>query len=142
MGIARDFDPSFLMQRNFIDTSDMLIKRQALFDIGGWDERYKKYVDWNLVIRLTKYGKKFKHSPLIITDYNLHEDMKSVRVKNKGETETRFIPQWDPYDLEIELPYLNTLARTQPRIAIFSITYNRLDYTKKSFLSLQKTRPA
>jgi len=139
LGIASDFDPSLLMQRNFIDTSDVLIKRQALFDVGGWDERYKKYVDWNLWVRLCKYGKKFVRIPLIITDYYLHEDMKSVKVKTKHDSETRFAPDWDSYDLEIELPYLKNTPRDNPRVGIFSITYNRLDYTKKSFKSLKET---
>lgn len=139
LGIAKDFDPAFLMQRNFIDTSDVLIKRNALFDVGGWDERYKKYVDWNLWVRMTKYGKKFKRIPLVITDYFLHDDMKSNRVKTKGDNQLVFKPEWDPYDVEIELPYLNTAARTMPRVAVFSITYDRLSYTKKSFETLQKT---
>lgn len=139
LGISHDFDPLLLMSRNFIDTSDVLIKRKALFDVGGWDERYKKYVDWNLWIRMNKYGKKFKRVPIVITDYFLHEDMKSNRVKTKKDSQTAFVPDWDPYDLEIELPYLNTSVRTQPKVAIFTITYDRLDYTKKSFKSLKKT---
>ena len=134
-----DFDPSFLMERNFIDTSDVLMRRKAIFDIGGWDERFKKYVDWNLWVRMAKYGKKFKHVSLIITDYYLHEDMKSNRAKTKADTPLVFKPEWDQYDVEIELPYLNTSARTQPRVAIFTITYDRLAYTKKSFESLYKT---
>lgn len=139
LGISKDFDPAYLMQRNYIDTSDVLIKRKALFDVGGFDERYKKYIDWNLWVRMMKYGKKFKRVPLIITDYYLHEDMKSIKVKNKGETQNTFIPEWDVYDCEIELPYLNTKPRNEPKVGIFSITYNRLEYTKKSFESLKKT---
>ena len=44
-GFMSDFDPALLMERNFIDSSDIIVKRQALFDIGGVDERYKKYID-------------------------------------------------------------------------------------------------
>ena len=138
LGISLDFDHATLMQRNFIDTSDVLIKRQALFDVGGFDERYKKYIDWNLWVRLDKYGKHFKRAPVIITDYHLHSDMKSNRVKTKGDNPLKFVPDWDPYDLEIELPYLGTEPGV-PRIAVFSLTYNRLAYTKKSFASLHKT---
>ena len=139
LGIAMDFDPAFLMNRNFIDTSDVLIKRQALFDVGGFDERYKKYIDWNLWVRMTKYGKKFKRIPLVITNYHLHENMKSVRIKTKRDTNTVFAPDWDTYDLEIELPYLGNEPRTNPKVAVFSITYDRLAYTKKSFESLHET---
>jgi glycosyltransferase involved in cell wall biosynthesis len=138
LGFCMDFDPALLMERNFIDQSDVLIKRKAFFDIGGFDERYKKYVDWNVWVRMSKYGKRFRRVPIIITDYHLHNSMKSLTVHTKGDTYNRFVPQWDPYDLEVELPYLGK-EPTIPKVAVFSITYDRLAYTKKSFKSLQET---
>jgi len=138
LGMTSDFDPPTLMQRNFIDTSDVLVKRQALFDVGGFDERYNKYVDWNVYVRLFKDGRKFKRVPVIITDYHLHSDMKSSRIHTKGDAPGVFVPEWDPYDCEIVLPYLGNEVK-EPRVAVFSITYDRLAYTKKSFASLKKT---
>jgi glycosyltransferase involved in cell wall biosynthesis len=147
VGVYNDYSPALLMQRNYIDTSDVLMKRQAIFDIGGWDERYKKYVDWNLWVRLCKYGKTFKRIPLLITDYHLHAQMKSVTVKDRnpdGSPSTPlgsapvFRPEWDPYEVQIELPYLGKEPR-EPKVAVFTLTYNRLNYTKSSFESLRKT---
>lgn len=138
LGIARDHDPVFLMQRNYIDTSDALVKRQALFDIGGFDERYKKYIDWNLWVRMDKYGKRFKHVSMILTNYHLHQQMKSETVKTKNDTQTAFAPEWDAYDCEIVLPHLGTEI-LEPKVAVYSLTYDRLEYTKKSFKSLEKT---
>jgi glycosyltransferase involved in cell wall biosynthesis len=138
LGISMEFDPTYLMQRNFIDTSDVLIKRQTLFDVGGLDERWHKYLDWNLWVRMCKAGKKFKRVPLILTDYHLHAKMRSTNYKTKGETNTTFVPEWDPYDVEVVLPNLGNTLRI-PRVAIYSITYDRLAYTKKSFKSLNET---
>lgn len=138
VGISIDFTTDILIQRNFIDTSDVLVKRQALFDVGGFDERYKKYIDWNLWVRMMKYGKHFKRVPMILTDYHLHEDMKSNKVRTKGDTDTAFVPEWEPHDCEVVLSYLGNEVK-QPRVAIYSITYDRLDYTKKSFKSLLET---
>ena len=138
IGIAADFNPDTIMQRNYIDTSDVLVRRQLLFDVGGFDERYKKYIDWNVWVRMTKFGIRFRRVPMIITNYNLHADMKSLRVKTKHDTETVFAPEWDPFDCEIELPYLGKVI-VPPKVAIFSLTYDRLEYTKKSFKSLEAT---
>jgi glycosyltransferase involved in cell wall biosynthesis len=138
IGIAVDWNPEILMKRNFIDTSDVLIRRKCLFDVGGFDERYKKYIDWNLWVRMTKFGIRMRRIPMVITDYHLHQDMKSLKVKTKGDTPTVFAPEWDPFDIEVVLPYLGKVI-VPPNIAIFSITYDRLDYTKKSFNSLKKT---
>jgi len=138
MGFTSDFSDTLLMQRNFIDTSDVLMKRSALFDVGGWDERFKKYVDWNLWVRMAKFGKQFRRVPVLITDYHKHAGAKSVVVKDKKiDPRLEFVPEWDPVDIEVELPYLKELR--EPRVAIFTITYDRLEYTKKSFLSLQET---
>lgn len=138
VGMAHDFDPSMLMQRNFIDTSDILVRSQILRDIGGFDERFDKYVDWNVYVRMAKNGCKFKRVPSIITNYHLHSGMKSLRVKTKKDAPNIFIPDWDAYDCEIVLPYLGNEVK-EPKVAIFSLTYDRLEYTKKSFASLKKT---
>lgn len=136
LGFTSDYSDTLLMQRNFIDTSDVLMKRSALFDVGGWDERYKKYVDWNLWVRMAKFGKQFKRVPVVITEYHLHDDMKSMKVKDVNPVEGQFVPEWDSRDVEVELPYLKDLKL--PNVAIFMITYDRLNYTKLAIESLYK----
>lgn len=134
LGITSDFNAALLMQRNYIDMSDVLVRKQALYDVGGFDEEYRKYVDWNLWVRLNKYGYDFKHVPLILTDYHLHSGMKS----NRPEDEKGFSqPAWDPYDCIVELNYLG--IKPEPRVAIFTLTYDRLEYTKACFEALHKT---
>jgi len=145
IGIASDWNPGLLFERNYIDTSDVLIKREALFLVGGFDERYEKYVDWNLWIRMCKAGCTFKHVAKVITNYYLSKDMKSLRVKDEvgkvpfGDTTPIpvFKPKWDGFELEIQLPYLGEL---KPRkVGIYTLTMNRLEYTKKMYESLKKS---
>ena len=162
LGMMSDFSIQLLLQRNFIDTSDVLMKLEALFDVGGFDERYKKYIDWNLWVRLAKAGKLFLHVPVIITDYYLHKSQKSAVGWSYTENEKKVITRWEKssnypdwraftdadverglfsdfgqYDLEIKLPYLGEVR--EPKVAIFSLTYDRLEFTKKCFESLYKT---
>ncbi|MHB8483961.1 MAG: glycosyltransferase family 2 protein [Nitrospiria bacterium] len=147
VGVASDFNSALLVDRNFIDTSDVLVKREALFYVGGWDERYRKYVDWNLWVRLNKAQFKFKHLAKVITTYHLHKDMKSLTVFNKGERVgdkpfgnsnpiNPFKPEWNFFDLEIRLPYLGEIPA--PKVAVFTLTMNRLELTKVMFKSLLK----
>lgn len=143
-GVFHDYKPGLLMERNYIDTSDVLVRKEALLSVGGFDERYDKYIDWNLWLRMEKARKTFKRVPLVITDYNLSSDSKSVKKLTKAERDFqqktgqfRNIPDWSPVDLEIELPYLGEVRK--PRVAIFSLTYDRLEYTKACFESLYKT---
>ena len=134
IGIFHDFDPFLMMRRNYIDTSDVLIKRDAIFSVGGFDERYKKYVDWNLWVRMMKAGYQFKRVPLVITDYHVYPHSKS----NRKEDERGFsVPAWDSFDTEICVPHLRPIK--EPKVAIYTLTYDRLETTKKSFDSLHKT---
>ena len=128
IGIYSYFSLGRLLERNYIDTSDALIKREAIFKIGGWDERYKRFADWNLFLRLAKAGYNFKRVPQIITDYYLTKDS----ISHDPVTS-----MWNPFDLEIYQPYLSEIPYT--KVAVFTITYDRLGYTKKSFDSLKKT---
>lgn len=134
IGVTNDFVSGILMRTNFIDTSDTLIKRDVLFTLGGWDERYKKYLDWNLWVRADKYGFKFKHVPTVITDYHM---VKGCMSMDKLDTDGMMKPAWDPIDCEIQLPYLREV--TEPKVAIFTLTYNRLSETTVSFGTLQTT---
>jgi GT2 family glycosyltransferase len=134
IGIFHEFDPFLMMRRNYIDTSDVLIRKEAIVEVGGFDERYKKYVDWNLWVRMMKAGYKFKRVPLVLTDYHVYPHSKS----NRKEDERGFsIPAWEPFDVDIHVPHLS--PEKEPTVGIFSITYDRLDYTKKSFKSLWET---
>ncbi len=115
MGATRDFDPRLLMEQNYIDTSDVLMRRQAIFAVGGFDERYRNYVDWNLWVRMAGAGHRFKRVPVIITNYHLHPAMKSRTVPDRHADGSTSIPlgsapahqpEWDAHTLEIVLPYL------------------------------------
>ena len=134
IGVTNEFVSGILMQTNFIDTSDALIKRDVLFTLGGWDERYKKYLDWNLWCRADKYGFKFKHVPVVITDYHM---VKGCMSMDKLDTDGMMKPAWDPIDCEIQVPYLREVK--EPRVAIFTLTYNRLSETTVSFGTLHNT---
>lgn len=129
VGVHSDYRLDILMEQNFIDTSDFIIRRRLLLDIGGWDERYKRMLDWNLMVRLGKMGCKFVHVPIILTDYHIHSDNLSKRDPVIG---------WTPVELDIELPFCGHEIKN-PRIAIFTLTYDRREYTEVCFDTLYET---
>jgi GT2 family glycosyltransferase len=92
-----------------------------------------------------KSGKWFVRIPLIITDYHMHPETKSNRVEtklyfHKGLAEHLFVPTFDPSGCKIFLPHLGeNKSESKPRVAIFTITYDRLDYTKRMHDSMVKS---
>ena len=144
-GIVKDFDPQFLLNRNFIDTSEMMHRREVAFNIGGWDEVVTRFTDWNFCVRAAKWGARFKRVPIIALRYYAHGgDTQSKRT----ETNSWYDPMygmymfepvgWDPVGGYIFRDYLGeNKGETKPRVAIFTLTYGRLDYTKKMFQSLK-----
>lgn len=142
-GIQMDFDAQFLLNRNFIDTSEILHKREVIFGIGGWDEDVKRFTDWNLCVRMMKWGARFKRVPIAATRYRAHEgDTQSKRTDVESWYDPAFgmymfKPTFDPAGCLIFKDYLGVNAReTHPRIAVMTKTYERLDYTKRMWDSL------
>jgi glycosyltransferase involved in cell wall biosynthesis len=140
-GIAHDFDRQFLMFRNYIDMSAIVFKKDAFYDVGGLDETLNKFVDWNLWVRMIKAGKIFKRVPKVTFDYLIHKDTKSQRVKTETYMHPQlgqlWVPTFDPTGCDIQLPYMGEIK--EPRVAIFTIHYDRLDYSKETYKQMKNT---
>jgi len=155
-GIAMDFDGQFLLNRCFIDTSEVVHKREWAFMTGGFDESLEKFIDWNMWVRIMKAGANMQRVPIIASNYYLNPKQKSSRIKSKGWVDpetgmTMFEPSFKPSSCYIHQDWLYKLdsknkevlthkeQETKPKVAIFTITYDRLDYTKRMFKSLTKS---
>lgn len=134
IGVASDWKPAAIFGQNYIDTSDVLFKRECIFDMGGFDESYRKFIDWNLWVRMAKCLKVLKRVPIIITDYYIDATSKSARAE---DTKGPMIPAWHPLECECRLDYLG--KKEEPKIAVFSLTYDRKELTRKCFSSMYKT---
>lgn len=142
-GIAIDFDPQFLINRNFIDTSEVMHKREMAFNVGGWNERIKRFTDWNLWVRMMKWGAKFQRIPIVALKYNAHGgDSQSNRTEVESWYDpvyqmTMFKPTFDPAGCYIFEDYLNEKEREKkPKVVVMTKTYGRLEYTKRMWKSL------
>lgn len=75
---------SRLLQGNIVDTPTMLIRRDVLQDVGGFDETLVRLEDWDLALRIAvKYDFVFVHQPLLVSYWsvdgvNNRTDIKSV----------------------------------------------------------------
>jgi len=142
--IAVDFDGQFLLNRNFIDTSEIMHKKEVAFNIGGWDESVKRFTDWNFCIRAMKWGARFKRVPIVATKYYIHEgDTQSKRTEVESWYDPMykmmmFKPPFDPVGDYIFRPFLGENPHERnPRVAIFTLTYGRIEYTKQMYESLK-----
>lgn len=127
-GVAMDYIPALLAYRNYIDTSDVLMKKSILYEVGGWDEGLKRFADWNLWVRLSKLNKKFRRVPIILTEYYLHEG--SMQMKSKD--------MFDPIDCKIYPDKTIFGKKDKLKVAIYTLTYDRPEYTKEMFKWLKK----
>ena len=48
IAFASDWHPAILQVKNYIDTGDVLMRKEVLYKLGGWEEKIKKFADWNL----------------------------------------------------------------------------------------------
>lgn len=135
-GITHDFDRQFLLLRNYIDTSEVLLRKSVFEYVGGFDVTLKKFIDWNLWVRIMKAGFTFVHLKSTILHYHLHENTKSNRVKTEMYTHPKlgrlFTPTFDPSGCRIRMK----TPLGFPKVAIFTIHYDRLDYSKATYFEM------
>lgn len=139
VGTYSDFDPFLLMKKNYIDTSDVMCRTKDVVEIGGYDEKIRKFIDWNLWVRLAKTGKLFMRVPQMITDYYLHDQMKTV-LNKEGQFNPQtglFTPTFDTINCKIHSGCIGKPKR--PKIAVFTLLFNRIEYTKVMLQSILDT---
>lgn len=128
-GVRSEFNIGKMAHYNYIDTSDVLAKKSSMMAVGGWDESLKRFGDWNLWTRMIKNGATFKRVPLILTDYYLYDSSNQLKTKEMFDTASCKI--WPDKTLFGPAPKM--------RVAVFTLTMNRLDYTKRMFKSIKET---
>ena len=139
LGIAKEFNAQMLQQMNYIDTSDVLIRKKCLEKIGGWDEALLKFADWNLWVRCAKAGFKFMRIPMIITDYYVHEGCNQFKHASGINPLTgQLMPTFDPAGCKIWPDKTSIGKRASLRVAIFTLTMDRLEYTKRMYSSMRE----
>jgi len=145
--ISFPWDPQLLLNRSFIDTNVVMHTRKAVYAVGGWDETLPRFADWNLFVRMAKADMRFKQIPIFMTRYYNSVDNSASKhnVKTWVSPELgirMFDPTWfEPSACYIYLPYLGGENRIEikPSVAIYTITKDRLEYTKRMWESLQSS---
>jgi glycosyltransferase involved in cell wall biosynthesis len=142
--ISSDFDGQFLMVRNYIDFNMVLVKKTALYAVGGIDETLPRFKDWNLFVRMAKAGLKLQHVPVFVTKYYITKGNSAEKAPVKSWTDSRtgilmFDPTFfSPSGCKIWLPYLGGEEK-KPKVAIFMLTKDRKSYTQRTLKSLKNS---
>lgn len=137
-GWSLEFSASQLNQFNYISMCVACVKKSSLLAIGGFDEDVPRFKDWNLWIRLQKNGADFLHVPIMVTTVHSQETSNSGKYKADTDPNTgRYLPTFfNPADCLI-YPKNTSIGPKKPlKVAIYTLTMNRLAYTKQMYKSI------
>lgn len=141
-GWSVDFSVSRLTQHNYISMCVAFVRRVALVKVGGFDEAVPKFKDWNLWLRLQKAGASFMHVPIIVleVDGDKEDSISSKYDIDRDPATGQYLPTFfNPADCKI-YPDKTSLGERKPlKVAIYSLTMNRLEYTKQMLAALERT---
>jgi len=139
-GWSVDFNIPALTRMNYIAMPTVLIKKEKIIEVGGFDENVPKYKDWNLWLRLQKNGCSFMHIPIIVTEVTVQENSISKKFETKMKEDGSYdATYFNPADCKI-YPNKTIIGERKPKkVAIFTLTLERLDYTKRMYGALTKT---
>jgi len=137
-GWSIDFSAARLAQMNFISMSVVMAKRAAVVKVGGFDEAVPKFKDWNLWLRMQKSGASFLHIPIIVSEVSGKTPGSiSTKFSNERGADGMYKPTYfNPADCTI-YPDKTSLGSRKPlKIAVYTLTMNRLEYTKRMAAAL------
>jgi len=78
---ARDFDRELLLVDNYIPLPTLLFRRVDFLDLGGFDEDFDLFEDWDFLIRLSQRGD-FVHVPRITCEIRHIRGGDSILLQN------------------------------------------------------------
>ena len=131
VGWSFDFDSSLLQKMNYIAMSVVIARKKCLEDVGGFDESVPKFKDWNLWLRLHKRGYSFLHVPIIVSEVFALADSISSKFKEEKDGSGAYKPTWfNPADMTIYASKTILGKKKDLKVAVFTLTMNRLEYTK------------
>lgn len=139
-GWSVHFDVQTLSKMNFISMCVAMVKKDKVIEIGGFDETIPQFKDWNLWLRLQKNNAIFAHIPIIITEVR-HPD-RGISDKNPLEMDENGgykSKHFSPSDCKIYATE-SVIGKMKPlKVAVFTMTLDRLDYTKKMYEAMNRT---
>lgn len=139
-GWSVDFSVARLTQQNYIAMSVVLARRETLLKVGGFDEEIPKFKDWNLWLRMQKAGASFLHIPIIVSEVS-GDTAGSVSTRFEVETgpDGSYKPTFfNPADCKIYPDKTSLGARKPLKVAVYTLTMNRLEYTKQMWKAMHK----
>lgn len=116
---------SSLIRRNFITTQSLLIRRQVIDEIGGFDEHLPRFQDWDLVLRIaSRWDLSFIETPTVVL-FDTPGNLTSFPLKDIPARE-RILAKWDKHEeltIEVRAQHEHIMARIlsangQPREAV------------------------
>jgi glycosyltransferase involved in cell wall biosynthesis len=130
------FNKSLLKNRNYIDLNCFCHTREVYQDLGGFNEEINRYVDWDLIIRISERLKIYsvpvllshyyfdKSDNTITTKYISHSNYNKLR-KNQNQLVAKIN--------EEKLKNKNSLKK---KVSIIIPNYDSIQYIKKCIESL------
>ena len=106
-----------LIGGNFIDLNTLIARRSAVTAIGGFDENLKRWVDYDLVIRLSSIGR-LHFVPSVGVTYSYSADVERIS--------TVEVTGWEQVVLSkylLDWPTIATAPRRADLISIVMLTY-------------------
>ncbi len=83
--MARDFGFEELLRKNSICQSTSMVRKSALWDVGGLKRTMGYFEDYELWLRLLYFGHKLKAIPEILINLRLHQGNNELNFKKDSE---------------------------------------------------------
>jgi glycosyltransferase involved in cell wall biosynthesis/predicted nucleic acid-binding Zn-ribbon protein len=130
------FNRSLLLNRNYIDMNAFCHTRDICNRLGGFDENLKRYVDWDLVIRISESAKMYS-VPVMLSNY--YYDLADNTITNDASLVHHHEILREKQGERLKYAYLPTLKSNKAHLSKVSViipSYESLDDIKECIESI------
>ena len=124
--IGNAFDFNELIKNNFIDMGVFVHKKSLIFKYGKFDEKLKRFVDWDLIIRYTRHKKPYFIDKVLLEYCDDSSFNRISNIEDLGYSYNKFLEKINDYQNRNKI-----LIYEQNNHKVFSIFGIKIKFRKK-----------
>lgn len=125
-GVDFEFSHDLLLEKNFLVTSSVLIKKSSFLAVGGFDEKISRFSDWHLWLKMEQAGYKFD---------SVKDKISAVRINGKDSMTKKYDIYTDAKGNIVSHPYFD-IAEFQTPLKDRSVEPKRTSTVNSNLVSI------
>ena len=116
---------SNLLYGNFIHVNSVMVRKDVVLSVGGFDENFRELEDWDLWLRMSLQGSKFGYIPEVLSKVRVHSDSMTANQERMNEAMVRVLEKTIKKINSSSIGFSKLLLKAEEAKMIYLLMLNR-----------------